>query len=329
MSVTVYHYTRDKVLTVLENLPVDLELPTDGMLWIDIESNDLTLMNTIGKLFDLHELAIEDCLTPGQYPKLEDYGSYLFMIFRTLFLGAEHNAEEDIEEEEHTRSVSIFLSERFIISHRMKEVTWLDALGRQVTRIPDRTIAAGPDGIAYRIVDVLIDRFTRGLNYFEDQIEHLETIAIESPDDFEISTVNELKRELSTIKHIMRDQRVIITRLAQETQLIRERQLRRYFRDVEDHAIAIINSLEKQIEATAGVRDVYFAMANVRLGDIMRILAIITAIGAPMHLVVGMYGMNFEVIPMSHDPNGFWMIMGVMTLLAVLLLAIFRRNRWL
>jgi len=334
VPLTIYCYNQAGQLSIEEDMNALQNLPNDSVIWMDIESSDPELMNRVAETFHLHELAIEDCLTPGHYPKIEDYGQYLFMIFRSLIVPSNseddfHKIDDEIEEEENTRAVAIFLAKNFIISHRMREVSWLDAVGRQIKQIPERTIEAGSDAIAYRIIDVLIDRFTRGLNTFEDKIDALENMAIEQPDEFEIPFVNETKRELSTLRHIMRDQRVIITRLAQETSLIRERQLRRYFKDVEDHAIAIITTIDKQIEATVGVRDVYFAMANVRLGDIMRILAVITTVAVPMNLVVGMYGMNFDVIPLSHDPYGFWLIMAGMTLLAIGTLYLFKRNHWI
>ena len=127
----------------------------------------------------------------------------------------------------------------------------------------------------------------------------------------------------------MRDQRVVISRLAHEATLIRERQLRRYFRDIEDHAIAISKTIDTQIDSLSGIRDVYFASVNVQLGDIMRVLAVITTIAVPLNLITGMYGMNFKIIPLMDEPLGFWSITGTMLVIAILMLLFFRKKKWI
>ena len=237
--------------------------------------------------------------------------------------------EREISEEEYSQSLSIYLSEKFLITHRNREIAWLDALVRRVSQVPDRTIGVGTDTLAHAVVDVLIDRFSRGLNYFENVIDGVEDMIIEDPDEFDVSEIIELRRRLTFLRQTMRDQRIIITRLAHEPTLVRERQLRRYFRDIDDHAAAVIKTLDTQVESLAGIRDVYFAMVNVRLGDIMRILAVITTIAVPLNLVAGLFGMNFERIPLVQDPYGFWLITVIMLVVAAIMLIFFRRKHWI
>ncbi|RME59299.1 MAG: magnesium and cobalt transport protein CorA, partial [Candidatus Dadabacteria bacterium] len=102
-----------------------------------------------------------------------------------------------------------------------------------------------------------------------------------------------------------------------------------YFRDIDDHVVTILNTLDKEIETLISIRDSYFAMANIRLGDTMRILTVITTIVAPLNIVTGIYGMNFTAMPMLHSPSGFWFIMALMVVLATLMLLYFRSKRWI
>lgn len=323
---------------MIENLAVDAlprpsALAEDTTLWVDVETEDPELMTALSKRFGLHELAIEDALTPGHHPKLEDYGSYLFLILRALKplygLAEDDEEEEEVEEEENTTGLAIFLGERFIVTHRMKSMGWMDAMVRQAKQIPDHVMKGGPYDVCHRIVDVLVDRFARGVGFFDDLIDRMEETILKSPDEFEMGDLLTYKRELQTLRHITRDQRIVIMRLLNEVSFIREGKLRRYFKDIDDHVLAMMSTIDKQIENLQGLRDVYFAMANVRLGDIMRILAVITTIAVPLNLVVGLYGMNFDVIPLLHDPRGFWMIMGGMLIVAGLMLVFFRRNHWI
>jgi magnesium transporter len=330
MSFTLYTYNKDSGLISHENTYYLKDLAEDTISWLDIETADIKLLTEIAQTYGLHELTVEDCLTEGHSPKFEDYGQYLFMIFRALVSPASSNTKEDYSsEEEITKSLNIFLSKNFIITHRSSEIAWLDAVGRQLRQFPEQTIALGSTSIAHRVIDILIDRFMRGLNNYEDDIETLENQVISEPDEFEIADLNLIKKNLTNLRHVMRDQRIVITRLSQDHQLVGERQLRRYFKDIEDHALAILTQIDKNIDTIVSTRDAYFAMASVRLGDTMRVLAVITTIGMPLHLVVGIYGMNFDIIPLTHDPYGFWVIMGSMLILALCMLVFFRKNSWI
>lgn len=338
MTATAYLYTPESGLatiddTRVDSLPDPKDLGEQATLWIDIQTDNAEELLELGKRYHLHELALEDALTPGHHPKLEDHGSYIFMIFRALKplygIDGDELEEEEIEEEEHTSGLAIFLAPRFIITHRMKDMGWMDALVRQVKALPDPLMKGGPYDVAHRIIDVLVDRFQRGVSFFDDLIDTLEEQIVEEPEDFEIAKILGSKRELQTLRHIVRDQRVVVMRMLNEIPSIREGRLRRYFKDIDDHLLAIMSTIDKQIDNFHGLRDVYFAMANVRLGDIMRILAVFTTIAVPLNLVVGLYGMNFDMIPLLHNPKGFWMIMGAMLMVAMVMLLFFRRNRWI
>lgn len=336
VSICIYHPTDG--LSYYEDIEAIRYCTPDVRSWIDIESNSPEELGIIASHLGLHELTVEDCFTPGHFPKMEEFGRYNFFLFRSLkswseleevWSQKENDIDvDDLQKEFFTRKVAIYLSEQFVVTFRQSEVSWLDAAVRQVKQIPDVTIESGTDVIAHRVIDVLVDRFLRGLGFFEDLIDKKEDLAFESSDDFDLSDIMVLKRELISLRQIMRDQRAIIRRLANEG-LIKEKRNRRYFADVEDHAVTIVNMLDKQIDSILGLRDAYVAMANVRLGDTMRILTVITTIATPLNIVVGFYGMNFEALPLLHNQHGFWVIIFAMITLTVTMLFYFRRKKWL
>ena len=309
------------------------------VVWIDIESEDTTELEAVAEILSLHELTVEDCLTPGHFPKLEDYGSYVFMVFRALKSWPEMHEYWESEDEEiddvaekfegFTRKLAIYLSDKFVVTFRRRELTWMDAIVRQVRQHPEGFLDESTDRLTHKIIDVLTDRVTRGLSFFEKIIDKIEHAAVSSPDEFEIGDVVEMKSGLTSLKQIMRAQRGVVVRLANESSFIREAQQRRYFKDIDDHAVDNIHTIDKQVDMLMGLRDVYFTMANVRLGDTMRILAVITTVAAPLNIVVGLYGMNIEGIPLLHNPYGFWLIIITMIVLTALMLAYFRKNRWI
>ncbi len=334
MSIELLIYEPDTGLRTQSGISSLGSYSENAILWLDIEGEELDIMNPIASHFGLHELSIEDCLTPGHFPKLDDYGAYLFMIFRGL--KSLPDLEEIIEEESReaedevlTRKLAIFLSRKFIITYRRGSVHWLNAVVRQVKQFPETTIALGTDVLAYRIIDVLIDRFDRGLTFFEKKIASLEDLAIQSHESFKIPSVLELKRELVTIRQVVRDQRMVLAKLANEgSTLIREQQ-KRYFKDVDDHAVGIINTIDKEIDSLLGLLDAYFAFANVQLSDTMRFLAVFTTVAAPINIIVGIWGMNFHNMPLINSPLGFSTVIGLIILITLAMLFYFRKKRWI
>jgi magnesium transporter len=327
MPVTVLTYDPETGISSFDTIAEDLRIPERGAVWIDIYSSDGLELNQIAQRFGLHELTVEDCLTPDHFPKIEEFGSYLFILLRGLRTSLTGEATT-FGDEPFTHKLAIYLSNRFIITYRRQEISWLDALARQVHQNPEKTLLLGPDALAHRVIDILFDRFERGLEQYERLIDGYEKRTAHSPEDFEMFEVLELKSKLVSLRQICRAQRSIILKLSGDQLNLIDPARLRYFKDIDDQAISLINTIDKQIDATQSLRDSYFALSNVRLGDTMRVLAVITTLLAPLNVIAGLYGMNFVHIPMLHSPNGFWIIVAVMGVSTALLLVLFKRKRW-
>lgn len=346
MATTIIDFEEGQEIKVYDSLDSIGEITPNRSIWVDIQTDDFAELSQLASTFGFHELTIEDCLTPGHFPKLDDYGSYLFMILRGIKSwseveevweedspGSENSSAQDGESKEElesfTRKVALFLSHNLVVTYRRKEVPWLDALVRRAQTRPDLALAEGPEGVAHSVIDVLTDRFMRGLGFFDSMVDQLEDVALEKPDNFEVQELFEVKRELVYLRQVARSQRSVVSQLANDPTLISDGQRRRYFKDIDDHTQAIVTNLDKAIQSVISIRDSYLAMANVRLGDTMRVLTVITTIAAPLNIVVGLYGMNFAAIPLLHDPYGFWFVLAAMFLVGLLMLAYFRKKRWI
>lgn len=342
-----------RVLRKLDSIEGLKTLQPAETVWVDVAGTDRELMTSVAAHFSLHELSVEDCFTPGHFPKIEDYGQYAFMVLRGLKIGdeiesvwsallvdppgnqsdpqrlARRRQSENAEDGKLTRKLAIFLSEKFVITHRRHELPWFEAIVKQILQSPEKFLAQGPDIVAHRFIDALTDRFLHGLNFFEKIIEHVEDILVSSSRESSMSQILELKRALMWLRQIIRDQRVVTSKLAFDLSVPVKSKQRRYFKDIDDHVLEIGNVIDKQIDSVSGVRDAYFASVNIRLNDTMRILAIITTVAAPLNILVGLYGMNFEFMPLLHHQAGFWLMLVLMLTTSITMLIYFRRKRWL
>jgi magnesium transporter len=333
----------------LPDLSAVAALAPEAIVWVDIESNEPSELEQVARAFALHELAVEDCLTPGHFPKLEEYGAYVFMVLRSLKSPLEVEQiwaslkadleqvgaslapvlEDEDQEDKFTRKVAIFHSKNVLITFRRFEVPWLDALVRQIKQSPERSLALGTDAVAHRVLDVLIDRFARGQAFFERSIDKLERLSLQDPDQFQIVEALAIKKELLSLRQVMRDQRVVISKLASDPTLQIGSLQRRYFKDIDDHSQEIVATIDRQLDELSSLRDTFYAITNTRLSDTMRILAVITTIAAPLNILVGIYGMNFDAMPLIHSAYGFWVLVGALFLVTLVMLAYFRSRRWL
>lgn len=338
ISVSTFH--PESGFSYSEDLAALDKRPAGAVTWVDVETKNAEFLGQVAAHFGLHELTVEDCLVPGHFPKLEDFGNYTFLLFRglkadiTLETLAEEEDDEEAQGEQSperalTYKVGVCVGKDFVITIRRQEVTWLDAILRQIKTYPEMAFKQGPWTLAHRVVDVLIDRFVRSLVVFDRYIDKIEDETVEEIERFDMSEVLLLKRRLMGLRKVMREQRSIISQLAHSGLIIQNVQLRRYFKDVDDHAVEILNVLDKQIDNVAGLRDAYYAMANVQLNDTMRVLAVIATVAAPLNIVVGIYGMNFEEMPFLKSASGFWIIITIMITLVSFMLFYFWRKRWI
>ncbi|MGI6680503.1 MAG: magnesium transporter CorA family protein [Bdellovibrionota bacterium] len=337
MAVTIFFFKQDSTFEVSNKISSLSNMKAD-YYWVNVQIEDTAELPQIAKFFKLHELSVEDCMTPRHFPKIEDHGAYIFAIFRGLKskldiwedLVKYEDITRETEEENLTHKLALYYSKSFLISVQTIQIPWLEALIRQIKSQDSITSQFTPPlYLFYRLVDVLVDRFSRGLSEFNEAIDTLEDLAIEETEDFKISYILQIKRKLTYLRQISKDQELVAQKIEYTTDITLDHSMKKYFRDIRDHTIDISKTIDKQISDVLSIRDAYLALVNVKLGDIMRILAIITTIAVPLNVIVGLYGMNFEVIPLLHNESGFWIVSVSMVIICVLMLLFFKKERWL
>jgi len=266
----------------------------------------------------LHELALEDALTPGHPPKYETFDGYLFLIAHT----------PDRDAEEGTRKIAIFLAKDWIVTMLRAPLERFESISARVQRDPDRYLHS-PAVLAHLILDHMTDGFEQLVDDVRDEVEKLEDAAYERPQSSHMEAILEMRQEAGQLSRTVRSQRDVCASLFRTVHPALPKKIQPYLRDVYDHILRVHEQLEGVRDGINAARDAYMASVNTRLNEVMRTLTVIATVMMPLGVITGAYGMNFDWMPGLHSPTGFWVVVGGMFALAAGMVAFFRWREWL
>lgn len=323
-TLELFQYTEAKFdKTASENVSVILnKVSPDQNNWINL----IGLHNTdsiaeMGKHFNIHPLVLEDVLNTEHRPKAEETDDYIFF---TLKMFQKIEMEGVIYEQ-----VSILLGKNYVITFQEKEG---DVLGIIRDKIADETSKIRKNGIDYlfyRIVDVIVDTYYQMIEDLGDRIETLEDSIYLDANTEHYRLAQDLRRELIFLRKSVYPLREAIAKVTKEntTELVTE-DTRRYFGDVYDHSIHIIETIETYRDLTSGLMDLYMTSVSNKMNEIMKVLTIIATIFIPITFVAGVYGMNFKNMPELEHDWGYPLAIIIMVLIAIVMLVYFKRKKW-
>jgi magnesium transporter len=298
------------------------DLPT--VTWVNIDGlHDIQVMEKIGKHFGLHPLVLEDILNTDQRPKIEDFDDYIFVVLKMLCF------DED-QEEVRAEQISIILGPNFVLSFQERVGDIFDPLRERIRNAKGRVRKMGPDYLAYALMDAIVDNYFTVLEKLGEKIEGMEEELVSNPTPETLQTMHNLKREMIFLRKSVWPLREVVSRLERgESKLIMD-STGIYLRDVYDHTIHVVDTIETFRDMLSGMLDIYLSSVSNRMNQVMKVLTIIATIFIPLTFVAGIYGMNFEYMPELKwhwfYPKAFWLVMiGV----AGVMLFYFRRKRWL
>jgi magnesium transporter len=307
--------------TVEECFPFK-DLPT--VTWVNIDGlHDIPIMEKIGKHFGLHPLVLEDILNTEQRPKIEDFDDHIFVVLKMLYY-------DDGEGEIRAEQISIILGSNFVLSFQERVGDIFNPLRERIRSAKGRVRKMGPDYLAYNLLDAIVDNYFVVLEKLGEQIEGMEEELVTNPTPETLQKIHNLKREMIFLRKSVWPLREVVSRLERgESSLIKET-TGIYLRDVYDHTIQVIDTIETYRDMLSGMLDIYLSSISNRMNQVMKVLTIIATIFIPLTFVAGIYGMNFEYMPELKwhwfYPKAFWLVMlGV----AAVMLVYFRRKRWL
>lgn len=292
-------------------------------VWINVDGvHNIEIMEKIQNHFNIHPLAMEDMLHTTQRPKVEEYDNYLFIVLRMFFYNDE---SRELKNEQ----VSIILSENYIISFLEDVGDVFDPVRDRIRKAGTKIRKNGVDFLAYSIIDSVVDSYFHILEQIGEEIEELEDRLVLNTQKEDIQLVHRMRRNMILLRKSVWPLREVISSLQRNEHNVIKSSTLIYLRDVYDHIIQIIDTIESYRDMIVGMLDVYLSSTSNKLNEVMKVLTIISTLFIPLTFLAGVYGMNFRRFPeLEMDwmyPWGFWLITIV---LIIGMLIFFRRKKW-
>ena len=297
--------------------------PRLPVLWLNVHGlHEPDVMAEIGHRFKLHPLVLEDILNTNQRPKIDDYGDYLFMVARFFEIDSEtHQINSD--------QVSLILGHNFVLSFQERPSGRFDPVRERLRQDRGQIRKLGADYLAYSLLDAVVDRYFTILENIGERTEALEDMMLERPKPGALQAVHQLKRETLALRRSIWPLREVINSLTRADDRFFRAETRPYLRDIYDHTVHAIESLEANRDVISGMLDIYLSAVSNRVNQEVRALTVVAIIFMLATLISGIFGMNFKSMPLLDWTNGFIIAMGMMATVATSLSFVFWRRRWL
>jgi magnesium transporter len=315
------HYEKADHLSVGELLQ---RISLNKVNWINLDGlHDRGIIKTIQSHFNLHALLIDDVLNE-QRPKTEEYDDYLFFTLKMLYRIDGDNIDYE--------QISFVLGNHYLISFQEKEGDLFNAFRERIRQDQGRVRKKRADYLLYRLIDIITDNYYSILDAIGEQIEAIEDSLVDEqqahvrePVFFKIQKI---KKELIYLRKAVYPLRDALSKLIKEESGFIEEDNFRYFNDVYDHVVHLIDSLDTYKDLTSTLMDIHINTQNNQLNKVIKVLTIISTIFIPLTFIVGVYGMNFDYFPELRWPWGYAMVWGIMLGMTGIMLGFFKYKRW-
>src|SRR5436853_50076 len=285
---------------------------------------DLLQHALLEKVFEFHPLAVEDTLSPRTRVKLEEYDRYVFVVMAGVQFDQATPDPFDLQ----TSNLYFFLGKNFLVTVHAVPSMGCDAARDRLLRSPD-LLARGAEMTMHHIIDQAVDSYFPLVEELNGKVDGLERKLFEEFDEGLIHEIFKAKRSTFGLRrHIgpLREVLNILTNrpcgyIRPETQL--------YYRDIYDHTIRLMESVDTTRDLLAGVLETYLSQTSNRMNRVMKQLSIVATVALPLIVIAGIYGMNFSRMPLVHDPLGFWVAVASMVIVSLLIVWWLNRRKWL
>ncbi|MFX1247605.1 MAG: magnesium/cobalt transporter CorA [Promethearchaeota archaeon] len=314
------NYEEKEVKTVEECLPFKLK-PT--ITWVNMDGlHDTSILEKFGEHFNLHPLLLEDILNTDQRPKIDDYENHLYIVLKMLNYNEERKSVV-IEQ------VSLILGQNYVLSFQERPEDVFNPIRERIKGKKGKIRSYGADHLFYALIDVIVDNYFLILERLSERIEFLEEEVVTTPGTETIQTIHSLKTNIIFIRKSVWPLRELISRLERGGSVLIQPETQKYIRDVYDHTIQVIDTVETLRDIVSGMLDIYLSSISNKMNEVMKVLTIIATIVIPMTVISGIYGMNFHLMPELAWSFGYPMALSLMLLVAIIMLSYFWKKGWL
>jgi magnesium transporter len=308
----------------VENLAELLPLkPAPITTWINVDGvHDEAVLAEFGQAFKLHPLLLEDILNTDQRPKAELMENLIYVIVKMFDFD---QTQQSLMPEQ----VSLVIGSHFLLTFEEEEGNEFDGIRERLRANSARLRTGGPGYLAYSMIDTVVDRYFLSLEKIGLCLESLEDSLMQEQPPNILKDVHHIKRELIFLrKYIWPVREVVSTLQHSDTELLSPQTLV-YLRDVYEHTIQVMDTLETYRDLLGGIQDLYLSVLSNRMNEIMKVLTVMSSVFIPLTFIVGVYGMNFEFMPELKQPWAYPAVWLVMLFIAWWMLRYFRRKHWI
>ncbi|MFH1888921.1 MAG: magnesium/cobalt transporter CorA [Candidatus Omnitrophota bacterium] len=292
--------------------------------WINIDGlDDFAIMEKVGKHFNMHPMVLEDIVNTTQRPKFEEFEEYLYIVLKMFYINENDN-------EIHTEQVSLILGPSFVISFQESQGgDVFNPVRERIRTAKGRIRKMGADYLAYALFDSIVDSYYQIMERMGEKIEEIEDELVFNPTPETLQTIHDLKRDTIFLRKSVWPLREVAGGLQRsESKLIQE-STEIYLRDVYDHTIQVIDTIETFRDMISGMLDIYLSSLSNRMNEVMKVLTIIATIFIPITFISGVYGMNFRYMPELNWHWAYFGALGLMLMVVITMLIYFKRKKWI
>jgi len=295
---------------------------TDSTTWVNVDGLKKEEVESLCAHFGIHNLISEDILSIGQRPKMDEIEGLVFVLLNMLYYN-ERDASLEIEQ------ISIVLGKNFVISFQEDaEKDVFNPLREKIKVAGTKIRQNGADFLFYSLIDMIVDHYYVVMEKLGEKIEALEEGIIRNANTRSLAQINALRKEMIILKRSVAPVRELVNGiLRSESNLIEER-TEKYFKDVYDHIVQANDLAENYRDMMMNLNDLYLSNVNLKMNEVMKVMTVVTCLLAPATVIGGIFGMNFEQIPLLHNKWGFFISVGLMLFIPLAMVRIFRRRGW-
>ncbi len=299
-------------------------IDSDTVTWLIVEGlADVAVVEQVGEVLGVHRLVLEDILNTHQRPKFEEYEQYLFIVLKALMPRGSPFAVA-------YEQVSLLVFKNLVVVFKEKQDDLLQVVQQRVLTSKGRLRKLGPDFLAYSILDSIIDHNFVLIDALDSAIVATEDELLKvGPSTDTLYSLQKLKREIVHIRRYTSPLRELVGEMLRSESALIDEKTHIYLRDVFDHIIRILESIEIHQDMLAGLMEIYVSSVSNRMNEVMKVLTVFASIFIPLTFLTGIYGMNFEYMPELHWKWAYPLLWCAFALIPGVLLIYFKRKKWL
>jgi len=307
-----------------DNIPVDSLLEQCDMSlvnWINVDGlTDKDLIQKVATKFNLHYLLVEDVLNVDHQPKMDEYDDHIFFTMKMLY-----RIDSNSIDYEH---ISFVLGKNYLLSFQEKEGDIFSSIRARIKQESGVMRKRGADYLMYRLIDTIVDSYYAILENIGHKVEAIEENLSNNPSVKDFQQIQKLRKEFIYLRKVVYPLREALNKIVKNENGCIDERNEKYFSDVYDHVIHLIDSLDTYKDVTSTMMDLYMNTINYKMNEVMKLLTVITTIFIPLSFIASVYGMNFENMPELTWHNGYYMVLGLMGAIFITMIAYFKHKKW-